>query len=91
MEAPRLTLYLAGEAALASAAVEGLRKAARERLGPAAELEVVDVLADHERARADGVLLVPTLLLGDPGRGPRAFGDLTRKAEGLVSALANDG
>jgi circadian clock protein KaiB len=90
MEAPRLTLYLAGEASRTSAAVESLRRAARERLGPSAELEVVDVLADPERARADGVLLVPTLILGDPGHGARAFGDLSGPVDGLLPALASD-
>ena len=86
MGAPRLTLYLAGEAARTSPAVERLRQAARERLGQAAELEVVDVLEDPDRARADGVLLVPTLVLGEA----RAFGDLDRKLEGLLPALAGD-
>ena len=90
MGAPRLTLYLAGDTLRGSPAVESLRRAARERLGPGAVLEVVDVLAEPERARADGVSLAPTLILGDPHAGPRAFGDLLTHVEGLVPTLQGD-
>jgi hypothetical protein len=90
MEAPKLTLYLAGDPARFAQAVEGLRRAARERLGPEVHLEVVDVLADRQRALADGVHVAPTLLLGDPRHGPRAFGDLSDARDALTS-LGLDG
>lgn len=90
MDAPKLTLYLAGDPARFAQAVEGLRRAARERLGPGARLEVVDVLAERERAQADGVHVAPTLVLGDPRHGPRAFGDLS-DARNALSTLGLDG
>jgi len=90
MDAPKLTLYLAGDPTRFAPSIDGLRRAARERLGPAAELEVVDVLSDRERARADGVLVAPTLVLGDPRQGPRAFGELSDTRAALRS-LGLDG
>jgi len=90
MQAPKLTLYLAGDPARFGPSVDGLRRAARERLGPEAVLEVVDILSDRERARSDGVLVAPTLVLGDPRRGPRAFGELSDSRAALRS-LGLDG
>jgi len=90
MDTPKLTLYLAGDAACFTQAVAGLRRAARERLGPEVELEIVDVLAQRERAQADGVLVAPTLVLGDPRHGPRAFGDLS-DPRGALWSLGLDG
>lgn len=90
MGAPRLTLYVAGETLRSSPAVEGLRRAAHDRLDPMAELEVVDVVEHPERAQADGVKLVPTLILGDPLSGPRAFGEILNQFEALIPALLAD-
>ena len=85
MDARKLTLYLAGDASSFATAVESLRRAARECLGPQTELEVVDVLADRERAVRDGVLVAPTLVLGDPHQGPRTFGELSDSRAALGS------
>jgi len=90
MEPCKLTLYLAGDVSPFAQAVESLRRAARERFGPQAEVEVVDVLSDRERAQADGVLVAPTLILGDPRQGPRAFGDLS-DARAALWSLGLDG
>ncbi len=77
MEGTKLTLYVAGDSARASGARQCLERLSSELLQGRAEIEVVDLQDPAGRARADRVYLTPTLVLGDPRRGARVFGDLS--------------
>lgn len=77
MEGIKLTLYVSGGSARSEQARHGLRRLASELLCDGAELEIVDVLQDSPRARADGVLLTPTAVLAGSSGEVRVFGDLS--------------
>lgn len=72
-----LRLYVAGEAPNSAAALANLRSLVGARLNGQHRLEVVDVLADPDRALEDGVLLTPTLVRVAPLPGRRVVGDLS--------------
>lgn len=79
----RLTLFVAGPEAQRGP-LSGRVTRACEELGPErVRLEIVDVLAEPARARAEGVRLTPTLQAGAAGDGQRVFGDLTDVREAL--------
>ena len=83
MQPKQLTLYVSTPNARSEPLLGRVRRVCEE-LGPEqVSLEVVDVVADPERARTDGVRVTPTLLAGTPHEGARAFGDLADVREAL--------
>ncbi len=81
----RLRLYIAGDAPNSVAAKQNLQALLKE-LGQAADLEVVDVLADPKRGLRDGILVTPTLIKVAPAPEARVFGNL-RDRKVLLAAL----
>ncbi|HVS17025.1 MAG TPA: circadian clock KaiB family protein [Planctomycetota bacterium] len=79
----RLTLFVAGAEALRGPLIGRVQRACRELGEGRVELELVDALAEPERARAAGVRLTPTLLAGEGPLARRVFGDLTDVREAL--------
>lgn len=79
----RLTLFVAGPEAQRGPLCGRVQRAC-EDLGPErVRLEIVDVRAQPERARDEGVRLTPTLQAGEAGEERRVFGDLTDVSEAL--------
>lgn len=73
----RLVLFVSGGFPNSIVALENLRSALVRRGFPAPEVEVVDVLAEPERALAWNVRITPTLVWsGQPFR-ERLIGDLS--------------
>lgn len=72
-----LKLYIAGRTPRSLLALRNLEAICEEHLKDRFELEVVDVLANPERAEADSILVTPTLLLQEPFCGRRIIGDLS--------------
>ena len=79
----RLTLFVAGADALRGPLCGRVQRACSELGEGRVELELVDVLAEPERALEAGVRLTPTLLAGEGGAARRVFGDLTDVREAL--------
>ena len=83
----QLRLYVAGGSPRSQAALASLRALDRSPLAGRYRLEVVDVLAEPDRAEADHVLATPTLLRVAPGPRHRILGDLS-DLDLLVRALS---
>lgn len=81
-----LALYVAGDSPNSTLAVSNLRALCRDHLGDDCTVEVVDVLAEPERARAEGVLLTPMLVRTAPQPRRRVVGNLSDHA-GVLAAL----
>lgn len=79
----RLTLFVAGSEAVRGPLSGRVQQACRELGGVQIELELVDALAEPDRARAAGVHMTPTLMAGDGPTARRVFGDLTDVREAL--------
>jgi circadian clock protein KaiB len=73
----RLRLYIAGVAPNSQRAVANAKAACADHFAAAHELEVVDVMAEPERAVRDRVVVTPTLIKLFPGPEQRAIGDLS--------------
>lgn len=86
MDGIRLTLYVAGPSARSRGAEHALRSLCEQALGGAAELRVVDVVADPDAAERDRILTTPTVVRTHPGPPRRATGDLG-DAERVLAAL----
>ena len=82
----RLRLYVRGNTPLTQAAVANLEALIREHLAGVCTLEVLDISSDLERAAADDIVAVPTLLRLSPGPMRRIVGDLTQ-TERVLQAL----
>lgn len=84
-----LRLYVAGQLPNSRRALATLTDFCQRRLRDCHCLEVVDVLADPDRALTDRVLLTPTLVILEPLPMRTLAGDLS-EAETLEQALAED-
>jgi len=71
----RFILYVAGDSVRSAQAVVNLRRLAAERLA-GAQLVIVDVVAEPERAESDRILMTPTLVKEAPAPVRRVTGDL---------------
>ena len=86
---PRFRLYVPGAGSRADAVEQTVRLLGDDRYGAGGwALEVVDVRASPDQARADGVFLAPTLHRVSPGPELRWLGGLSN-AESLRQAFAN--
>ena len=79
----RLTLFVAGPAALRGPLCGRVERACEELGAERVRLEIVDVRSHPERARDEGVRLTPTLQAGEAREGRRVFGDLADAREAL--------
>ena len=86
----QLRLYVAGDSPRARHAIASLRRLDGTHLAGRYALEVVDVLAEPERAEADRVLATPTLLRVAPPPSRRILGDLG-DVDRLLAALLPHG
>ena len=82
----QLRLYLRGNTPLSAAALENLREITRQHLDGKCDLEVIDITQEIERAAADDIVAVPTLIRLSPHPARRIVGDLTRR-ERVLRAL----
>ena len=79
-----LRLYIAGESAKSTAAVENLRRMCDEYLPGRYTIELVDLLKQPQLAKGDQIVAIPTLVrkLPDPVR--KIIGDLSNTEKALV-------
>ena len=89
--APILRLYVAGAGDQSLRAIRAVRSFAAT-LGPEMRTEVIDAYQDIDRARADGVIVLPTAVWCDGEGIHRIVGDLCdpERLLAAVSAAAND-
>lgn len=72
-----LRLYVAGQTPRSLAAINNLVKICREHLDGRYDIEVIDLLEDPARARADDIVAIPTLIRALPAPLQRLIGDLS--------------
>ncbi|MFN7143619.1 MAG: circadian clock KaiB family protein [Myxococcota bacterium] len=80
-----LRLYVAGQSPRSLAALTHLRAFCEEHLPGRYELEVIDLAKQPERARADQIVAIPTLVRSLPAPVRKVIGDLSRRDRVLVS------
>lgn len=81
-----LRLYIAGQSPKSMRAVANLRRTCEEHLPGRYQLELIDLLEHPERARADEIIAVPTLVRASPRPVRRIIGDLS-DTEKLLTGL----
>jgi len=79
-----LRLYVAGQTPKSLRAFTNLKKICETELRGKYRIEVIDVLAHPERARADQIVAIPTLIRKLPPPIKRLIGDLSNKDRTLV-------
>jgi circadian clock protein KaiB len=85
----RFRLYIAGMSQNSVLAQNNIRDYCRMHIPDRHDIEIVDVLEDHQRALSDGVLVTPTLVRLAPMPECRIVGNLNN-SEWLISALGFD-
>ena len=73
----RLRLYVAGSAPNSLRAIKNVTAISEAHFGGAYHLEIVDMIAQPERALADAVIVTPTLLKPEPAPTQRIVGNLS--------------
>lgn len=79
-----LRLYVAGQTPRSVRAFANLKRICETHLAGHYEIEVVDLLEDPSRARADEILAVPTLVRHLPPPIRKIIGDLSETERVLV-------
>jgi circadian clock protein KaiB len=79
-----LRLYVAGQTPKSLAAFANLKKICETHLPGKYRIEVIDLLAHPELARADQIVAIPTLVRKLPPPMKRIIGDLSNKERTLV-------
>ena len=79
-----LRLYVAGHSPRSLAALTNLKKICESHLMGQYRIEVVDLLAHPELARADQIVAIPTLIRKLPPPMKRIIGDLSNRERTLV-------
>jgi circadian clock protein KaiB len=79
-----LRLYVAGQTPKSLAAFANLKKICETHLKGKYRIEVIDLLANPELARADQIVAIPTLVRKLPPPVKRIIGDLSNKERTLV-------
>jgi circadian clock protein KaiB len=72
-----LRLYVAGGTEKSRAAIENLERLCHEHLPGQHRVEIVDLLDNPTRGKADRIVAVPTLVCLSPGPARRVIGDLS--------------
>lgn len=80
-----LRLYIAGKTPKSVTALANLRRMCEENLPGRYHLEVVDLTEQPERAKADQIVAIPTLVRRLPPPLKRLIGDLSNKERVLVA------
>jgi len=79
-----LRLYVAGQTPKSLVAFANLKKICEAHLRGKYRIEVIDLLAHPELARADQIVAIPTLIRKLPPPVKRIIGDLSNKESTLV-------
>jgi circadian clock protein KaiB len=79
-----LRLYVAGQSPKSVRAVENLRRVCEEHLAGRYTIELVDLMANPQLARADEIIAVPTLVRKLPEPIRRIIGDLSDTEKVLI-------
>jgi circadian clock protein KaiB len=79
-----LRLYVAGQTPKSLAAFANLKKICETHLRGKYRIEVIDLLVNPERARADQIVALPTLIRKLPPPVKRIIGDLSNQQRTLV-------
>jgi circadian clock protein KaiB len=79
-----LRLYVAGQTPKSLAAIANLKKICETHLRGKYRIEVIDLLANPELARADQIVAIPTLVRKLPPPVKRIIGDLSNRERTLV-------
>ena len=85
----KFRLYVAGDAPNSAQAIANLAAICRTHLLDRHEIELVDVFLEPKRARADGILMTPTLIKLTPAPVRRIVGTLSQLAP-VLHALGLD-
>jgi circadian clock protein KaiB len=79
-----LRLYIAGHTPKSAMALANLKKLCEEELSGRYQLEVIDLMQHPERAKADQIVAIPTLVRRLPPPLKRMIGDLSHKDRVIV-------
>ena len=90
-DAWQLILYVAGQTPRSVAALENLKRICAEHLSGRYRVEVVDLLEQPDRAQADDVFAIPTLVRRLPPPLRKIIGDLSATEKVLVGMQLRSG
>jgi circadian clock protein KaiB len=79
-----LRLYIAGQAPRSIAALSNLRRLCETYLSGRYRLDVIDLMAEPDRAQRDGIVAIPTLVGRWSGAVARIIGDLSNSERVLT-------
>jgi circadian clock protein KaiB len=79
-----LRLYIAGQTPKSIAALSNLRKLCETYLSGRYRLDVIDLMAEPDRAERDRIIAIPTLVRRWPGAVTRIIGDLSNSERVLT-------
>ena len=85
-----LRLYVSGAAPHSLRARSNLERICQQRFAGRHAIEIIDVLAEPQRALDDGILVTPTLVKAGPGARRVIIGNLERE-DMVLAALEGDG
>jgi circadian clock protein KaiB len=80
-----MRLYVAGQSARSQAAIANLRKICDTHMPGRCTIEVIDLMRNPERAKADQIVAIPTLVRKLPIPVRRIIGDLSATDKVLLS------
>jgi circadian clock protein KaiB len=80
-----MRLYVAGQSARSLAAIENLRNICDTHMPGRCTIEVIDLIRNPERAKADQIVAIPTLIRKLPEPVRRIIGDLSATDKVLMS------
>jgi circadian clock protein KaiB len=84
-----MRLYVAGQSARSLAAIANLRKICDTHMAGRCTIEVIDLMLNPERAKADQIVAIPTLIRKLPEPVRRIIGDLSATDKVLMSLELN--
>lgn len=90
-DAWQLILYVAGQTPRSVAAIDNLKRICAEHLSGRYRVEVVDLLEQPDRAQADDVFAIPTLVRRLPPPLRKIIGDLSATEKVLVGMQLRSG
>jgi circadian clock protein KaiB len=80
-----MRLYVAGQSPRSSAAITNLRRICDAHLAGRYEVEIIDLVRHPERAKADQIVAIPTLVKKLPEPVRHIIGDLSATERVLIS------
>ncbi|MGC1676132.1 MAG: circadian clock KaiB family protein [Candidatus Binataceae bacterium] len=89
MESWQMRLYIAGQSTRSIAAIANLRRLCDDHMPGGCTIEVIDLMRNPERAKADQILAIPTLVRKLPEPARRIIGDLSMTEKVLLSLDLN--